>query len=120
MIFVFGVAMVLSQWSLSAEVQETHPSRVDGIVKDSHDASVPGAIILFETKFNGKKFKQKVQSNRDGLFQIELPAGSYRVTVKFSGFHTFKRDKLIIEAGKPLTFDIVLKENPRKVTGITE
>ena len=67
-----------------------------------------------------KTVLQKVKSNRDGLFEIELPAGTYQVIVKFSGFHEFKYKGLIVEGEKALIFDIVLKENPRKFTNITD
>jgi len=95
-------------------------TKVNGSVKDSHDAVVGYATIWFETKVDRKRFKQKVESDRAGVFEVELPAGTYRVTVKFSGFHNFKREGLIIESARPLTFDIILKENPRKIPAITE
>ena len=99
---------------------ENHPGKVNGIVRDTPDASVPGALISFETRLDGNKFKRKVESNGDGVFEVELPAGIYRVTVRFSGYRTFQRKELVIEAGKTLSLDIVLKENRRKITTIAE
>lgn len=120
-LIVGGILLGLSQVNVRLGAQASAPlSKVNGIVKDSHDAVVGGAVIWFETKIDRKKFRQKAESNRNGLFEVELPAGSYQVTVKFSGFYNFKREGLIVESAKPLTFDIVLKENPRKIPAITE
>jgi len=97
-----------------------HPAgKVNGIVKDIHDAAVQGVSIVFESKFGGKKFKRKVESNSNGLYEIDLPAGAYRVTVKFSGFRKFQHKEFIVEVGESRTFDIVLKENPRTYTTVT-
>jgi len=121
LVIAFSVTILASQWALGIEPPgKSHLTKVTGIIKDSHDASVPSAAVLFETRIDGKKVKQKVKSNRDGLFEIELPAGTYQVIVKFSGFHEFKYKGLIVEGEKALIFDIVLKENPRKFTNITD
>ena len=93
--------------------------KVNGLVKDIHDAAVGGVSIVFEGKFGGKRFKRKVESNSNGLYEIDLPAGPYRVTVKFSGFRKFQHKELIVEMGNSTRFDIVLKENPRKYTTVT-
>ena len=126
-IFQITITLVLSmavlQGGTNTRTQnqvELHPGKVNGIVKDAHDAAVPNALISFESRLNRKKSKLTVKANGDGLFEIELPAGIYRVTVKVSGYRNFQRKELVIEAERTFSFDIVLKENPRKVTTITE
>jgi hypothetical protein len=121
---IAGVAMAtaICQGTFSAQMQHAVPDpagKVNGIVKDVHDAAIQGVSIVFESKFAGKKFKRKVESNNNGLYEIHLPAGLYRVTVKFSGFRKFQHKELIVEVGKSTTFDIVLKENPRTYTTVT-
>ena len=118
----FAMATAICQGTLSAQMQHPVPDpagKVNGIVKDIHDAVVQGVSIVFETKIAGKKFKRKVESNRNGWYEIDLPAGLYRVTVKFSGFRKFQHKELIVEVGKSTRFDIVLKENPRTYTTVT-
>lgn len=88
--------------------------KVKGIVKGTHDAAVPGVPILFERKVDGRTLILKVVSNDDGGYELELAAGVYRVKVKSSGYRPFEYKELKIEAGKTSSFDIVLKENPRK------
>ena len=118
----FAMATAICQATFSAQMQHPvpdHAGKVNGIVKDIHDAVVQGVSIVFESKFAGKKFKRKVESNSNGLYEIDLPAGLYRVTVKFSGFRKFQDKELIVEVGKSTRLDIVLKENPRKYTTVT-
>jgi hypothetical protein len=118
----FAMATAISQGTFYAQMQnpvQDPAGKVNGIVKDIHDAAVQGVSIVFESKFGGKKFKRKVESNSNGLYEIDLPAGLYRLTVKFSGFRKFRHKELMVEVGKSTTFDIVLKENPRTYTTIT-
>jgi hypothetical protein len=118
----FAMATAICQGTFSAQMQnpvQDPAGKVNGIVKDVHDAAVQGVSIVFESKFGGKKFKRKVESNRNGWYRIDLPAGLYRVTVKFSGFRKFQHKELIVEEGKSARFDIVLKENPRRYTTVT-
>jgi hypothetical protein len=118
----FAMATAISQGPFPAQLPHPVPDpagKVNGIVKDIHDAAVQGVFIVFESKFAGKKFKRKVESNSNGWYEIDLPAGLYRVTVKFSGFRKFQHKEMIIEAGKSTRLDIVLKENPRTYTTVT-
>jgi hypothetical protein len=118
----FAMATAICHGTFFAQMQQSVPGpagTVNGIVKDIHDAAVEGVSIVFESKFAGKKFKRKVESGSNGLYEIHLPAGLYRVTVKFSGFRKFQHKELIVEASKSARFDIVLKENPRTYTTVT-
>ena len=71
---------------------------------------VPNVNIIFERPQNSK-----VVSNERGEFEIELPAGEYRVTVnQFGIFDPFKPKKLKVKAGKVKKFDVVLKYDIKK------
>ncbi len=119
----FAMTTAICQGTLLAQVQDPiqRPAgRVTGTVKDTHDAAIQGVSIVFESRSDGKRFRRKVQSNSDGVYEIDLPAGLYRVTVKFSGFRKFQQKELTVEASKSTRFDIVLKENPRRYTTVTK
>lgn len=83
-------------------------------MKDTHDQAIAGVPISFEQRLGGKKLKRKIESNGDGLFELELPPGVYLVTVKYPGFRNFRQKGLRVEAGETKSFDIVLEEKPRK------
>ncbi|MGI8734506.1 MAG: carboxypeptidase-like regulatory domain-containing protein [Pyrinomonadaceae bacterium] len=118
----FAMATVICQGTFSAQMQnpvQDSAGKVNGIVKDTHDAAVQGVSIVFESRVSGKKFKRKVESDSNGWYEIDLPVGLYRLTVKFSGFRKFQHKELMVEVGKSTRFDIVLKENPRRYTTVT-
>jgi hypothetical protein len=117
---LFAVVALSLQGGSYGQSQTQVLGKVNGIVKDTHDAAIPSVSIFFERKVDGKKLKLKVESNDDGVYQLELPVGLYRVKVKFSGYRHFEYKELNVEVSKTINLDIVLKENPRRYTGINE
>lgn len=117
-LFLFVVAILLLQVSYFGQTAQL--GTVNGVVKDEHGAVVPGATISFERKVNGKRAKLKVVSESVGGYKVELSPGEYRIKVRFSGFRNFEHKMLMVEAGKTVSFDIVLIENPRRTSGITD
>jgi hypothetical protein len=84
---------------------------VKGVTVDFLGPRVPNVNMIFE----GAQESRKVVSNETGEFEIELPAGEYRVTVTQLGiFDPFKPKKLKVKAGKVKKFDVVLKYDIKK------
>src|SRR5580765_3123200 len=80
---------------------------IEGTVKDSKGAVVPGASVTVKGKTAG--FNQTVTSNSDGVFRVDrVPAGRYKVTVgAISGFAATSVDTLVL-VEKTTTADITL------------
>jgi hypothetical protein len=89
---------------------------VEGVTSDFGGALVPNATLLFERG----EFSREVKSDEAGRFEMELPAGVYRVTVKrFSIFDPFQRKGVRVRAGKTKKFNVVLKYDLKKHPPVT-
>ena len=89
---------------------------VQGVTRDFVGALVPKAALLFESV----EFTREVISDESGRFQIELPAGVYRVTVKkFGIFDLFQRKNMKVRNGKTRKLNIVLKYDLKKYPPVT-
>ena len=110
-----GVASVIFCFSIIASAQQPKLASPNGIVKgvttDFLGPIVPNVNIIFE----GAQETRNIVSNEAGEFEIELPAGEYRVTVaKFGIFDSFKQKKLNVKAGKVKKLEVVLKYDIKK------
>ena len=56
-----------------------------GIVVDTKGKRIRGAAV----KIVGHDVTQRIKPNRNGYFEVTLPAGMYEITVKKSRFATF-------------------------------
>jgi hypothetical protein len=91
--------------------QNTQSFNVKGTTIDEAGSSLPKAKIIFK----GKDFKKQIDSDSDGRFAIHLPAGVYRVTVKFQGCRDSKVKEFNVEAGKAATLNVVVKCPPTPI-----
>jgi uncharacterized membrane protein len=110
-----GVASVIFCFSIIAAAQQPKLASPTGTVKgetiDFLGARVPHVNMIFE----GSQESRKVVSNETGEFEIELPAGEYRITVaQFGIFDPFKQKKLKVKAGKVKKLEVVLKYDIQK------
>ena len=65
---------------------QTPMSRVSGLVVDVNDARIAGARITVENA----EVKRTRRSNDEGRFEVEVPPGTYRITVEQPGFKKFQ------------------------------
>ena len=86
---------------------ENPNSRITGVVLDRNDARVVNAMITI--KNDG--FVRRVRSDDEGRFELELPAGSYEISVEQPGFKTYKRS-LRAEADAAAQLNIHLAVDP--------
>ncbi len=80
------ITLILSVLLLSAMAAfgQMTTGTIEGTVKDSKGAVVPGAAVTASGQTAG--FNQTVTANGDGVFRFErVPAGRYKVTVKATG-----------------------------------
>jgi len=87
------------------------PGTVKGVTVDFLGARVPNVTVAFD----GVHGNRIAVSNTDGEYEIQLPAGQYRVTVaKFGIFYPYEPKKLRVTAAKVKKFDVVLKYDTKK------
>jgi len=70
-------------------------SRVAGVVVDVNEARVVGASIRIENS----DVVKAVRSNDEGRFAVEVPAGTYQITVTQNGFKKFYLPRFRVGAG---------------------
>ncbi len=101
----FFVAM-LCMTSL-VHAQATNSGDIRGVVTDTSKAVVPGASVTVRDVNTG--FTKVLTTNSSGLYDTaSILPGTYTVTVSKTGFKTFVRSNLIVQAGTPLTVNATL------------
>src|SRR5688572_10636459 len=66
---------------------------IEGVVADRTGSSVPAAAVVAEHRDTG--LRREVAGSADGLYRLQLlPIGTYRVTVKATGFGAAVRDAI--------------------------
>src|SRR5437868_12483563 len=103
------VISVLSALVLSTTIAfgQSTTGRIEGTIKDSKGAVVPGATITVAGQTTG--FNQTATTNSDGVFRFEqVPTGRYKITVRpVSGFAETTADAFVV-IEKTTTADITM------------
>ena len=63
-----------------------------GVIVDIKGKRIRGAVV----SVSGPDFKREIKPTRDGYFELTLPVGEYEITVKKSGYATFRLIELEI------------------------
>jgi len=79
--------------------------KLAGRVLDQNEAVIPNVEILIESK----NFEIKVMSDDEGKYAVELPTGSYRLSVVSPRFHKFRKKNVRVGPSRPAKLDILLK-----------
>jgi hypothetical protein len=88
-----------------AFAQETTGS-ISGTVTDASGARIPGATV----KAEGQAFTRTATTNSDGFFRmLQVPPGSYKVTVSANNFSGATADQVIVALGKTTPLEFALK-----------
>jgi hypothetical protein len=82
--------------------------RVQGLVADASQASVPGAAVTLTNVNTGVKTTR--QSNETGIYRFDyVIPGSYTITVEMTGFSKFVQENILVQTMGDVTVDAVLK-----------
>ncbi|HKR21845.1 MAG TPA: carboxypeptidase-like regulatory domain-containing protein [Pyrinomonadaceae bacterium] len=73
---------------------QTRISRVAGVVFDVNEARIVGATIVVENT----AVRKIVRSDDEGRFEVDVPEGTYQITVEQPGFKKFRRVGLRVDA----------------------
>lgn len=78
--------------------QSTTDGAIGGTVSDSHGAVVANATVLVHN--NGTNAEKSIATDASGYYRIvNLPSGSYTVTVSNKGFANYKAEQVIVQVG---------------------
>jgi len=76
---------------------------ISGKVVDEKGEPLPGASIVV------KELNKIVQSNPDGTFKVDVPAGIYNVQVSFISYTTVLLGKIVVKDSEHTTLNVTLK-----------
>lgn len=97
-LFVIGPVTAFGQAETGGSIQ--------GMVSDATGARVPGATI----KVEGGSFTRSTAANADGFFRLlQVPAGTYKVTVTAANFSSYVIDGVQVSLGKATPLEVPLK-----------
>jgi hypothetical protein len=99
-----GFVATVPSWGQSQSINGT----IRGQVTDASGAAIPGAEITVTNAELG--YTKKIASENNGYYVlVNLPLGTYTVTVSKANFSTAKFDQVVLTAGKEATLDSSLK-----------
>ena len=110
--FIFSVflgATLVASSSLSAYAQsQSINGTIRGRATDPTGASLPGATVSITNADVG--YTKSATTGDDGLFVLlNLPLGTYKVSITKPGFSSVDYQQIVLNAGKELTLEPVLK-----------
>ena len=102
---VFPIA---AQGRSRSHAHNLRAGKITGVVLDANDARIAGAIVLIEKA----KFSRLIQSDDQGGFKVDVPAGVYRITVEMDGFKRFVLSHVSVRAGARASISIRMEVKP--------
>jgi len=112
---VFVAVVLLSISAIPAWSQATSTSTVTGQVTDQQNAAIVGADVrLVDTQTNSAR---TTSSNETGRYVfVNVPSGTYNITVSKSGFTSQKVNSQQVEVGSTLTINAMLEVGATSTT----
>ena len=109
-LLVLAVAVFAEHAGSPAYALDTQTSKIIGVILDENNARIAGAAIKIESA----SFNRQLRSSDEGKFEVELPAGEYRITVEQEGFHKFEVSPFRAEAGVCELLNVHMEVKPAR------
>lgn len=107
-VLTLGLGILLQVGLVAQSVVAKPTGTLEGLVIDPINARVTRASI----KIEGRRFKQEIESDEEGRFQIELPTGTYQISAYCLGFGLFQQKNVKVKANATTTINVPLKIAP--------
>ena len=105
---LFAAVLVVGVAGVAVAQTDVTTTRISGTVKDADGGALPGAAV--EAKSQDTGFTTSAVTDSRGFYRIlNLPTGTYTVTVTLSGFATEKRPDVRLLLSSPATVDFTMK-----------
>jgi hypothetical protein len=105
---VLGATLVSGGSACAHAQSQSINGTIRGRVSDATGASIPDATVTMANAEVG--FDKTVTADGNGEFVVvNLPLGTYKITVAKTGFSSVSYQQIVLNAGKELTIDPVLK-----------
>ena len=102
------VTLIVLAFTLSAPARVERTSRLTGVVLDPNGARIPFATITIESA----AARREAQTNDEGSFEVELPAGSYKITIEADGFQELKLAHFRVRPNTRESLKVSMKVKP--------
>lgn len=96
--------LLLTLTTVHAQSSGAAAGRVKGTIVDSNGAVVAKVKVTFEA--GGRK--REAVTNEEGVYEIELPAGLYRMTTRATGFCASQRERLRVRQSSDRLLNLTL------------
>jgi outer membrane receptor protein involved in Fe transport len=83
---------------------------IRGTVRDDAGETLPGVTVEIQSPDLIGGIKADITSASGVFIFSALPPGTYEVTISLGGFHSLKREDIIVSVGKTVTVDVVLQQ----------
>jgi hypothetical protein len=83
-------------------------SRIVGTVLDKNESRIIGAVV----KIENAEFSRTVASDEEGVFEVEVPAGTYLITVEMDGFKKYELSSFRARAAARKRLSIRMEVKP--------
>ncbi len=105
---VLSVALVVGSAGVALAQTDVTTTRITGTVKDADGGALPGATV--EAKSQDTGFTLTAVTDARGFYRIlNVPTGTYTVTVSTTGFATEKHPDVRLVLSSPATVDFTMK-----------
>jgi hypothetical protein len=102
-----GVVLVGLLTTGTASAQAIAGSQLSGTVRDTSNASIPGAEVTVTKTDTG--MTRTVFTSQDGAYAFpNLPVGPYQLKVILQGFNTYIRDGIVLQVGSNPELNVTL------------
>ncbi|TFF36124.1 SusC/RagA family TonB-linked outer membrane protein [Mucilaginibacter psychrotolerans] len=84
-------------------VNKQESGTISGKVVDEKGESLPGATVII------KELNKVVISGNDGTFSVNVPVGTYNITVNYISYASLTLNRIVVKAGENTPLNITLK-----------
>ena len=119
-IFVTLLALAFTSYVPAGRAHSTaggeRKSRIVGVVLDPNGARIASATVRIENA----DAQREAYTSDEGSFEVELPAGTYRITVEAQGFKKFVLASFRARADRRESLKVSMKVRPPESTLLIE
>ena len=112
---IFVTLLALAS-ALSVPAGGGRKSRIAGVVLDTNGARIPSAAVRVENA----GARREAYTSEEGSFEVELPAGTYGITVEAEGFKNFVLSSFRARADRRESLKVSMKVKPPESTLLIE